>query len=243
MYTDAHELIRDLAAGVTTRRSFDDLVADDDAAVDRFVGIVHHGRCPLCQSKNWAVHDDHSVRCDRGCGVVSVYVGTPWRRRSLGIRAILAAAHAIFVDVVTPTSRGFAERLGLRLETAWKLLHEMREALPCFAPAAPGLRQQVLGFCNDDNAADVVVSFGSGRLTFVEPDAPMREGMPDDRVEAERRVGELPLWLGRLRAWLTTMFRGVSRQHLWKYLSEFSARHQRVFDRQWMIERDVLQLS
>jgi hypothetical protein len=160
--------------------------------------------------------------------VVGVYEGTVWYRRRVGVRAILAAIHAVFIAVDTTTSRRFKDRMNLRLDMAWRLLHMARAALPYFAPAARGISAQVLGFEAEDNKAVVVVSFGSGRLTFTQPADGLRKGLADDEAEAIRRRGELPLWLGLLRAWLSNVFRGVSKEHLWKYLAEFADRHGRV---------------
>lgn len=221
------DFVRHLGALLRPLRVFP-LTSTDDDGIQLFATLVHKSRCPRCNGKDWTPTAKHHVDCAR-CGVLSVYEGTPWHRRALNPRITLGAVHAIFVDVDTVGARRFHARSGVRLETCWDLLHEMRRALPRFRPATDGLHAQVLGFCADDNRADVVVGFGSGRLTFTDPaDGIAVFGMASDRFEAQRRTHELPLWLGRLRAWLTTIFRGVRAHHLWKYLAEFADRHGRA---------------
>jgi hypothetical protein len=126
---------------------------------------------------------------------------------------------AIFIDTSTTSARGFSRRQVLRLDTAWRLLHDVRNALPRATAQEASLRGVVLGACAPTNKATALFSSDGNRIVAVDAD----EGGPPGTPRPE-----LALWLGRLRAWLTDIFRGVSAKHLWRYLAEFAARHGRV---------------
>lgn len=224
------DLFRQLAAAFGANDRFDAVVASADDAVRFFVRHVHGNGCPRCASRRWTPHGRHHVDCD-GCGVVSVYRGTPLQRRRLRLQPLLAALHAIHVATSTPSARGFSRAWQLRLGTTWALLHELRDALPP-PPLPTDCRVfPLLGNCGDDNDAAVALGVVDGAVTAVV--AVVDEGCVEGAVVVEGVVvGPLPAllwaWWGLLRAWLTSTFRGVSRGHLDRYLREWCARHGRV---------------
>ena len=100
----------------------------------------------------------------------------------------------------------------------------MRDALPRAVAQHASMVGRVLGKCAPTNSAAALLSADGARLVAVDA----VEGGPPGRPRRD-----LSLWLGRLRGWLTEVFRGVSAKHLWRYLSEFAARHGRVGRRGW----------
>ncbi|MDP2345456.1 MAG: hypothetical protein Q8O67_31215 [Deltaproteobacteria bacterium] len=217
---DSRDLLRGLARRLEHHPVLASVVTTHVDAVRLFMAVAHEGLCPGCDAGTWAPADTHHIDCAR-CGRLSVYRATGLQRRRVSVLHLLGAVFAVFVDTSTTSSRGFSRRNGLRLATSWKLLHDVREALPRVAPR-PGIHAQVLGETSQANAADVVIAGEEGRVVCVDG----LDAVYGFRPSPMRR--ELPLWLGRLRAWLTEVFRGVSAKHLWRYLAEFSARHGRV---------------
>lgn len=218
MQPDFRFVIRGLARCLDSYPVLSAAVDEVDDAIRLFVDVAHGGLCPICGARRWRPIETHHIECAR-CGRVSVFHGTGFRRRRLNVLHLLTAVFAIFVDTSATSSRGFSRRTGLRLETSWKLLHDVRDALPRASPQEPAIVAQVLGRASAQNAAEALLAGDDGRLVAVEG----FHGAPPGRGRAE-----LPLWLGRLRAWLTEVFRGVSAKHLWRYLAEFAARHGRV---------------
>ncbi len=216
-----HDVVRAFAQQLRTTGGFEGIVPDEAAAIVVVVRVLHGGSCPRCEGRRWRPVGDHHLACPR-CGVVSVYAGSPLARRKLPARTLLAAIFAIFVDTMTTTARGFSRRQHLRLETAWQLLHDIRDALPCPTPQQSGHAAMVLGGCAPANARAVVLAADDDeplRLVVVEAEVGCPPGRP-------RR--DLPLWWARLRGWLNEVFRGVSGKHLGRYLAEYAARHGRV---------------
>ena len=213
-----NDLFRALAYRLTSAQTLDDVVGDDDDAIRLFVDVAHGGCCPGCGGRRWRPLETREIWC-RSCGPVAAVFGSPFARRRVSIKHILAAVFAIFVDTSTTSARGFSRRTRLRLGTAWQLLHDVRAALPRATAQYAALVAPVLGKCAKANAAAALLSSDERRLVVVDA----LEGGPPG---TPRR--DLSLWLGRLRAWLTEVFRGVSAKHLWRYLSEFAARHGRV---------------
>lgn len=225
------ELLPLLLPGLRRHRRFDAIVADDAAAARFFADAVHDGGCPICAATRWTPAGRHHIDCD-DCGRVSLYRGTPLQRRRLRLRPLLAAIHGIVIDTATPSARGFSRAWRLRLETAWRLLHELRELLPP-TPLPDVLQAFPLLGRNGDNHAGVVVGVAGGRacafaVVVDEDDDEEEEEDAFDGDAAGDVDGVVHLWWGLLRAWLTSTFRGVSRRHLWRYLREWTARHGRV---------------
>jgi hypothetical protein len=213
-----HELTRALTQHLITTRPFHLLIPDDATAISLFMAVAHESRCPLCRGEHWEATVDHHIHCC-ACGEVNIHRRSGWWRRHLPTRTLLAAVFGVCVDAGTPTARGFARAEDIRAETSWRLLHAIRASLPRVAPAEPGFEGPVLGGDAAENAADAVVTFCDDRLVVVSP---------DDAVPAAGHRAVAPVWHGQLRAWLTAVFRGVSKRHLWKYLAEFAARFGRV---------------
>jgi hypothetical protein len=218
--TDANDLLRALARRLESQLPLSSKVRDDDEAVCVFVEVAHGGSCPGCGGPDWSPSPPRHILCPR-CGLVSAYRGSALGRRRLRIHDLLAAVFAIFVDSSTTSARGFSRQHELRLETAWRLLHDVRNALPRATAQEASLRGVVLGACAPTNKAAALFSSDSDGRRIVAVDAD--EGGPPGTPRPE-----LAFWLGRLRAWLTDIFRGVSAKHLWRYLAEFAARHGRV---------------
>jgi hypothetical protein len=214
-----HQLIRGLAHRLAPCPTLSTAVVDDADAVRLFVEVAHGGLCPGCHHDQWTPLSTHKLECLR-CGSVSMFKGTEFHRRRLRAKHLLAAIFAIFVDTSATSSRAFSRRNGLRLATSWQLLHDVRDALPRVTPTEPGLVAPVLGGVSEANVAHALLATDDDdRLVALDCPA----GAPPGRIRRE-----LPLWLGRLRGWLTEVFRGVSAKHLWRYLAEFAARHGRV---------------
>lgn len=216
MTPDAHDLIRALAKRLTAPSL--PALFTDDLAIRLFVDVAHGGGCPSCGGRRWRPCDDHHVLCP-GCGRLSAFRGSALQGRRLQVKHLLTAVFCIFVDTTATSARGFSRRHRLRLETCWRLLHDVRSALPRAAAQQPCLIAPVLGGSSTANAANALLSLDGAWLIALEG---------DDAAPPGRGRQDLPLWLGRLRGWLTEVFRGVSAQHLWRYLAEFASRHGRV---------------
>ena len=79
---------------------------------------------------------------------------------------------------------------------------------------------QLLGRQSVANVAFVTLAHdGDGLTAALADEAPPSTDAP---------APVLALWLGRLRAWICDVFRGVSRRHLPRYLAELVARFRRA---------------
>ena len=234
--TDSASFFRALALHLRPHRRFDAAVGSDADAVRFFVDAVHDGACPGCGGGSFVAAGRHHLDCDR-CGRVSVYRGTPLHHRRLRLTPLLAALHAIHVDTTTPSARGFARAWTQRLDTTWNLLHEIRDALPV-TPLPEVVRAfPLLGNDSGDNVAGVALGVDAGVLgaAVVVIDEGVADGVVGDgAVEAVDDAADdgagavLSVFWGQLRAWVTAVFRCVSRGHLDRYLREWCDRHGRV---------------
>ena len=221
--------LRALAQRLITQRPFHTVVGDDAAAVALVVNVAHDGGCPDCRSRDWFVVGDRAVRCRRCARTLPAFRKTPLARMQTRPLVVLAALHAVHIASETPTARGFARSWGLDPKRALALLHKMRRGLMAMTPPNPMVIDVVLGSCAEDNACVVGVSdddLVEDRVVAVHIDdgPPLRLLAPTTKKPARH----LPLWVGRLRRWLSEHFRGVTRRHLWLYLAEFTDRHGRV---------------
>jgi hypothetical protein len=146
--------------------------------------------------------------------------------------ATLEAIFAVFHDSATPTARGFSRDVDLRLETSWRLLHDVRAALPPPPCPTDALLFPLLGGEGGERA-DVAIGHIDGGVAIVKV-VYDDDAVGDDEV-FEADLGplraEVPVVFGHLRAWITATFRGVSAEHLDRYLAEFVARYGRVLRR------------
>jgi len=224
------DFLRALAQRLISPRAFAAIVVDAAAAVRLVVDVAHDGGCPDCGSADWFVVGDRHVRC-RGCARTSpAFRKTPLSRLRITPLRLLAALHATHVDTRTPNAHAFAREHGSTPFRAWQLLHRTRRALFPLVPPNDALVDVVLGSCAKDNACVVAVSDDD-----VVTDRVVAAHIDDDEwpqpwqpPRTKKPARHLPLWLGRLRRWLSEHFRGVSRKHAWLYLAEFTDRHGRV---------------
>jgi hypothetical protein len=156
-----------------------------------------------------------------GCdGNESLTSDTPWRRTHLDVTTRIAALFHVHVATDAISAASFARAKAIRYGTALRLLHEARAALDPLASTRRGATTQVLGRESAANRAFVFLDVRGGALRArVVPRA--RRGPPPESADAS-------LWLGRLRAWLADVYRGVTRRWLPHYLDEYAARFGRI---------------
>ena len=220
MPTPRNDLLRALGQALAPIRDFSSTLPDDDAAARFFLRAIHRDRCPACHATGVHLASARELHC-QACGHRSLTSSTALRGTRLPLRIWLAAAWHIFVDTETLSARAFGRRYQLRAQTAWRLLHEVRGAIPYLRPRDAGTTVQLLGRQSPTNTAFVTLTHDDdlGLCAVVaEESTPSQSASPP----------VLALWLGRLRAWICDVFRGVSRRYLPRYLAELVARFRRV---------------
>jgi hypothetical protein len=189
---------------------------DAETARRIFFRAVHRRSCPRCGARARRVARD--IHCPACRARTSLTATTPFARSHLSLAIRLAAIWHIHVDSETLSARAFSRRYAIRYESALRLLHEARAALPAASPTRAAARVQLLGR-NGGSVVDVALAVeGAGLRACRAEDAPPVGGPA--RVDA--------VWLGRLRAWVADHFRGVTSAYLENYLAEFCARFGRV---------------
>ena len=219
MSSPRNDLLRALAGSLAAFRDFTAAIPDDLAAARLFLETIHGSRCPACGA-SVCLASERELSCGSCRRRRSLTSTTPLRGTRLPLRLWLAAVWHVFVDTETISARAFGRRYQLRAQTAWQLLHHVRDAIPYPRPRTAGMTVQLLGRQSPANAAFVTLAHDDDGLTAV----PADESTPSRDAPAPC----LALWLGRVRAWICDVFRGVSRRHLPRYLAEIVARHRRV---------------
>ena len=219
MPSPRNDLLRALAQALAPIQDFPAAIPDDEAAARAFLHAIHHDRCPACQAPGVRVATAREVDC-AACRRRSLTCDTPLHGTRLPLRIWLAAVWHVFLDTETLSARAFGRRYQLRAQTAWRLLHEVRDAIPYPRPRDAGMTVQLLGRQSANNVAFVALSEGADGLCAVvaEESTPSTSSPPP----------VLALWLGQLRAWMCQVFRGVTRRYLPRYLAELVARFRRV---------------
>lgn len=215
-----HDLLRALARHLTPLRDFSAAVPDDATAAAAFLCAIHRDRCPACESPSIKLAGPREIRCASCRRRRSLTATTPLRGTRISLRHWLAAVWHVLVDTEAISARAFARRHGLRAQTAWQLLHDVRAAIPYVRPRTPGATAQILGRQSPANTAFVNLACDGGELTAVMAN----DGVP----QLEPIEPAVSLWLGRLRAWLCDVYRGVSRRYLSLYLAELTSRYGRL---------------
>ena len=219
MPTPNNDLLRALAQALSPTRDFSAAIPNDDAAARLFLHAIHQGRCPTCHALDVPLASPREVDC-QACGRRSLTRTTSLRGTRLPLRIWLAAVWHVFVDTETLPARAFGRRYQLRAQTAWRLLHDVRDAIPYPRPREAGMTVQLLGRQSPTNTAFVTLAHDDTGLCAVLAEESPPSTSPCPPV--------LALWLGRLRAWICDVFRGVSRRYLPRYLAELVARFRRV---------------
>lgn len=210
------DYIRALAKPLAAISDFSAAFPSEREAAAFFYAHIHGEACPACGTDAPFDLAEGRVECPCCTRPASLRSTTPWRGGRLPFRMWLAAVWHVHVADQTITARSFSRRYGLRLATAWDLLHAARDALPFFAPQAQGATGRVLGNCSPGNTAFVTIADDGTGLTAV---------LAEDGSYPPTPVApQAAWWLGLLRAWLVEVFRGVTRKHLERYLAEFAAR-------------------
>jgi hypothetical protein len=125
----------------------------------------------------------------------------------------------IHVDTEPISAAAFARRFGVGERAALRWFHEARAALVFAAVTTTTAVAQVLGRASRANAEWVALAVDDHGLTLSRAaDAPPALDAPSPAAA---------LWLGRLRAWIADVFRGVTRRWLDRYLAEFAHRYRR----------------
>lgn len=221
------QLILDLAHSMNHVEDFTAAFPDDRAAAQHFFQLVHDSRCPGCASEACHLVDPRHVRCQACRKTRSLTSTTPLRNTKLTLRLWLAAVWHMLVDTDHCTARGFGRRYALRRMTAWDLLHVIRRAAPIITPVEGGVTGQVLGHQSPSNTAFVTVATDGGYLSLLPAGRwPSGTGPTSPHVA---------LWLGRLRAWIADIYRGVKKEYLVNYLAEFTHRFARKLCRQALL--------
>ena len=220
MSSPRNDLLRALARSLAPIRDFSAAIPDAEAAARLFLDVIHHGRCPTCGSPDVHLTTERELTCAACRRRGSLTSTTPLCGTRLPLRLWLAAVWHVFVDTETLSARAFSRRYQLRVQTAWQLLHQVRDAIPYARPREGGMTAQLLGRQSAANTAFVTLAHDDEGLTAVLAE----EAAPSPTTPAPF----LALWLGRLRAWICDVFRGVSRRHLPRYLAELVARYRRV---------------
>lgn len=191
-----------------------------DEARAAFLAVAHDGICPACRAPDPRVHGRQRVFCPTCCTTTSLTARTPWHGVHVDVALRVLAIWHVHVDPETMTADGFARRHRLASSTAWRLFRDARSALVHACVQTSSARTQVLGRTSARNTAHVAIGLDEGELTAsLAEDAPP---VPD------RPAPLAAWWLGRLRAWIVDVFRGVTRRYLELYLAEFAARWRRV---------------
>lgn len=215
------DLIRAIAKALFTVREFGRQVPDEAAARRLFFAAAFpHCRCPCCGAPDLR-HQDGNIRCDACHLSCSLTAKTPLRNTKLSLRLWLAATWHLHVAPSTIPSRSFAHQYELRAMTAWELLAKVRAAFPRLAPRRQAAVRQTLGRQSRHNEGHVGVGTDHGGITALPVgDAPPQAGgrTPQDRLHA-----------GHLHAWTVNAFRGVRREHHWRYLAEWADRQRRAY--------------
>ena len=225
---DEECLLRAFAQRMTSTRPFHEVVGGDAAAVALVVGVAHNGGCPDCGSAAWFAVGGRQLRCQRCARTLPVFRKTPLAALKVDALRLLAAVHATHVSPTTTTGHGFARQWRMTPKAALALLHRARRALLPMVPPNAAVIDVVLGGCAPDNTCVVAISDDDLVKDRVVAGHIDDEGAPPLPATTKKPARHLPLWLGRLRRWLSEHFRGVSRKHLWLYLAEFTDRHGRV---------------
>lgn len=214
-----NQLFRDLAHSLNDVEDFTLAFPTDEAAAKHFFDVAHNNRCPLCASEETRLVGPRHIACDSCRRVRSLTASTPLRNTKLSLRLCLAAVWHVLVDTDNCTARGFGRRYDLRPMTAWYLFHKVRAAAPYPAPGEGGVTGQVLGRHSPRNTAFVTIATEGDHLT-----ATLAGECEEGKRPAQPHIS---LWLGRLRAWIGGIFRGVKREYLPSYLGEFIHRYGR----------------
>jgi hypothetical protein len=189
-------------------------------ALDVVFKVAHRRRCPRCTSSAAVPIVPRTIRCNRCRHATSLTRGSPWHGSHLDVATRVAAVFHIHVSTESCSAAAFARATGTRYGTALRLLHEARAALDRHAVAHRGSEMQLLGRESASNVAFATVDVDAGRLRIRVHARPSSHGAP--------RAVDAALWLGRVRAWLGDVFRGVTRRFLSLYLDEVCARYGRV---------------
>jgi len=146
----------------------------------------------------------------------SITSGTELSRTKIPLRFWFAAIWHLHVDKESISALGFARRYGVRHATAWKLMHKVRAGFIMPTPRARGATAPFARRNGAKTARLVNAARDEGALTLIDDVALSSPGGPHARESAAV--------LGRLRAWLTTVYCGVRERYLHLYLAEFASR-------------------
>jgi hypothetical protein len=215
-----HDLVRAIARRLAPART-----APTSAEAARvFFAAAHDARCPRCGAAGAVVIHERTTFCRTCRRRTSLTASTPFARTKLPLHVHVAAIWHIHVDTETTSAAAFGRRYRIRSTTALTLLHAARRALIHRAITTRAVCAQILGRTSARNTAHVAVAVDDdGALCAAHAhDAPRVPGAPS--LQAARE-------LGRLHAWITTVFRGVTRRYLDRYLAEHADRVARGFGR------------
>lgn len=210
-----NELVRALARAIGPSRLLPAVCQSNEAAARLVLTVAFESLCPRCRSPA-AVDGARTAKCESGHSF-SLTRGTALHRTKVAFSHWLTAIWHLHVDKQPMSARMFAFRYGLRHPTAWALMHRVRRA---FVAIAPRQRGTLAPIARRAGARPVLVAREGGELVLVDP-------RDVDRPGGDWSPREGTLVVGRLRAWLTEHYCGVSERYAHLYLAEYAARFRR----------------
>lgn len=221
------DLIRAFARVLLPERLPPPACFDDVEAARLTLQVTRGDRCPRCGA-GARVIDRRTARCEGGHRF-SITAGTPLQRTKLRLSHWLLAVWHLHVDLEPLSARAFSRRYRLRHATAWALMHRVRRAFISTTPRHRGSSGRIARR-NGVKTAPVIAASRDGESLVLVEEAVV--GSPG----GARSAPETSAILGRARAWLTTVFCGVTERYLHLYLDEFVDRFGRRARTPWAKE-------